>query len=1055
MDIFFHYAKHFLPAHLHRPTHRGWALRFVFQFLVSLIFQAPFSFIATEASFAQTNSAEQQFQQGLALLQAKKYDDAIAAFTAALKLQPTHDAAYQKRAEAYQKKIIALNGAGQYEEALSLVQTALANSIRSDDFKNRSWLFKLRGNASFRLGNYDQALAAYQQSLEAAQKSGERTFEADAENGMALVYQFTGDFQKAIVAFNRTAELYRRLGDKDGHGIVLANLGDTYQLMGEYERATSFYEQALPLLREIGDRRNEAATLDAMAAAHAYQGWYAKSDSLNRIALQIYRETGDRGGESNVLGNIGENHLERGNYWEGLKYLTHALAISTALKEKYKQQIQLGAIGNAYYWLGDYNRAAEALQRSQQLAHEIGDVASEAIRIGDLGSVQRELGQNESAMKSFQQALALCDTLGDKRGQAVYSADIGVMHTLAENYDQALLYLNRGLELHQEIENKLGEGEANNYLGSLYLQTGDYPRAKQAHETALTIGKSLRAAKIIWEARYGLAQLAEREGKFAEAKALYQSAITSVEATRARLPLAEHKAYFLAGRDQIYKSLIHLLGQRHQQQPQAGFAAEAFLYAEKAKARALLDLLAEAKIDLDQSLTPEQKERQNAAWQRIADLQTKLSQSMLTEEERKALEEELAQTEKTLQDLAAEIRQQNPAYAHLNPQPLSLAEAQKKILEQNELVLAYSLGEEKSYLWAITAGWHFFYPLPPEREIERTVNAYAHLINDPKKISAAHFAASRELYNLILLPADSLLQRTKKLVIIADGILHNVPFEALVTPAKERQPKYLIQHAEITYAPSATVLALLNANDKNSPARAPKTLLAFADPFFGASESQQLAPTKRGIDDSLTLRGVFEHLGVKFPRLKSAGAEIDSIARFFAPSRRTIYRRKEAKEEQVKRENLRRYTILHFATHGVLDAQHPERSCVVLALDDEPAEDGFLQMHEIYKLNLNAELVVLSACQTSRGQLVRGEGLISLGRAFLYAGAKSVLGTLWSVADDPSSVKLMGKFYDYLQHGKTRGEALRQAKLDLINGKTAAHRHPFYWAGFVLMGSDR
>ncbi len=951
-----------------------------------------------------------------------------------------------------------MNGAGQYEETLRLIQTALENSIRPDDFKNRSWLFKLRGNASFRLGNYDEALAAYQQSLETAQKSGERTIEADAENGMALVYQFTGDYQKAIAAFNHLAELYRSLGDKDGHGIVLANLGDTYQLMGEYDRAMSFYEQALPLLRESHDRRNEAATIDAMAATKGNQGLYDESFKLNQMALQIYRETGDRGGESNVLGNIGENHLERGNYWEGLKYLTEALAISTALKEKYKQQIQLGAIGNAYYFLGDYDRAAEALRRSQHLAHEIGDVSSEAIRIGDLGAVQRAWGKNDSAMQSFQQALAICDTLDDKRGQATYSADIGVMHTLAKNYKQAFPYFDRALKLNQEIGNKLGEGETTNYLGELYLQTRDYARAKQAHQTALTIGNSLHAAKVIWEARYGLAQVAAHEGKFAEAKTWYEQAITGIEATRARLPLAEHKAYFLAGRDQIYKSLIHLLGQKYRQQPQAGFAAEAFLYTEKAKARALLDLLAEANVQLRSKLPARFQQRQEAYEQKVAALQTRLQDAALAENTRQALHAELDEAEKAQQDLIVEIRRSNPAYAQLNyPEAVTLSAVRRNNLAEGELMLAYALGEEGSYLWAITKQQNSFAPLPPAAEITPAVEGYVALLKDSKNIGISHRERGQQLFDLVMKPAASLVQKARKIIVIADGALQNLPFEALMLPEPKGESKYLIQQAEIVYAPSATVLALLQANVRAPVPRAKAALLAFADPVFGKEGANAAPLSKRGNADSLaedfSLRGWYAERGKALQRLPYTAMEADSIAQFFPANLKTIYRRQEATEENFKRENLPRYAFVHFATHGLLDQQHPSRSSLVLTLDSDPAEDGFVQISEIFNLRLAADLVVLSACESAGGKRLPGEGLLGMTRAFMYAGAPAVLGSLWSV-NDRATAKLMARFYRYLHAGKNIGAALQQAKIDMIQDQVPSHRHPYYWAAFILMGRD-
>jgi CHAT domain-containing protein len=303
------------------------------------------------------------------------------------------------------------------------------------------------------------------------------------------------------------------------------------------------------------------------------------------------------------------------------------------------------------------------------------------------------------------------------------------------------------------------------------------------------------------------------------------------------------------------------------------------------------------------------------------------------------------------------------------------------------------------------------------------------------------FSAGERLYQELIGPIKDKFGSIKRLIIIPDGNLNYLPFEALVGQGRIDHPKYLIKDFRISYAPSATALASLQ--DRKNLASLRKDLLAFADPDYDFASI-----SRKETDPDDILREFYLEQGFDFSPLKYSAEEVRQISKLIKKKARDIYTEKSAREEKIKSLALKDYKIIHFATHGFIDERVPLRSSLLLTLDQDPTEDGFFQAREIYNTDLDAKLVVLSACQTGRGKLERGEGVMGLSRAFLYAGAESVVASLWSINDKATSV-FMKYFYKGLCQGLTKEEALQKAKLDMIESE---YRHPFFWAPFVLNG---
>jgi CHAT domain-containing protein len=277
----------------------------------------------------------------------------------------------------------------------------------------------------------------------------------------------------------------------------------------------------------------------------------------------------------------------------------------------------------------------------------------------------------------------------------------------------------------------------------------------------------------------------------------------------------------------------------------------------------------------------------------------------------------------------------------------------------------------------------------------------------------------------LLGPLSSRIEPGQRLIVVPDGLLHHLPFETLI-----HNGRYLVEDHEISYSPSASLLLQSQESRYEADTGDRMELLAFGDPIFGPS-----ARASRGF---------------KLPRLPRTRDEVQYITRLFPPDRTRLYLGKASSEGAVKRESLRRYRRLHFATHSLIDETSPSRSAVVLTLGNDPDDDGFLEVSEISELDLDCDLVVLSACQTGRGQLLSGEGIIGLSRAFLLAGARTLVVSHWNVSDI-STAQLMESFYRHLTTRHSNAAALRNSKLQMLKSGTHT-RHPYYWASFVMVG---
>jgi CHAT domain-containing protein len=509
--------------------------------------------------------------------------------------------------------------------------------------------------------------------------------------------------------------------------------------------------------------------------------------------------------------------------------------------------------------------------------------------------------------------------------------------------------------------------------------------------------------------------------------------------------------------------------QLHQQNPDKGYDKQALSASERARARTLLEILAEANADIRTGVDPELRQKEANLQQRINATESRrmaLLSGEHTPEQASALKQELDTLLRQLDALRAQIRQTSPRYAALTqPQPLTAEQIQQQVLDKDTLLLQYSLGTERSFLWAVTPESLTVYELPPRAEIEELAQQFYRLMQNPGYRGESRNlvvspnlpkvnASATELSEMLLSPvADKLAG--KRLLVVPDGALNFIPFAALPEPQAQELTPLLVNH-EIINLPSSSTLAILRQDEPRQSA--PKTVALIADPVFEPDDTRVTGQTSANSSDPRRVvvnRSAETIIGRPIPALPGTRQEAEAILALVPDNAAMQAFDFDASRATVTQSDLTQYQMVHFATHGFVNSNDPELSGVVLSLVDEAGNvvDGFLRLHDIFNLQLNAKVVVLSACQTGLGESVQGEGLVGLTRGFMYAGSPRLVVSLWSV-DDKATAALMSKFYDkMLSQNVTPAQALREAQLEMWQSEE--WKSPYFWAGFTLQGEWR
>ncbi len=818
------------------------------------------------------------------------------------------------------------------------------------------------------------------------------------------------DYAGSTESFKKAIDLARSIKSKEHELKCLRQLSFNFYDQKRFQEFYSLNESALALARALNHKKEEGRCLNNIGLFYYHIDNYSEALGHYEKALEIARSINNEEEENLILTNSAAIYMDLGDYDRALDYSIQALELDKKLKDKQSVSKDLNNIGIIYRRKGVISDNKEYLlisldyyNKSLEIALEIKDLITEIKVLNNIGSIYFHLSENAKSLEFFKRALAKAETVQDIEEMSIILNNIGIVYAQLGNYEESTRYYQRVIDL--------------------ALQT--------------------QGNKVLWEAFFEIANSYRNQGQLSAALENYRRSISVIENIRSTISLEELKATYLGTDKRIdaYHNLISLFIQLYRDNHDPEYAAEAYGNFERAKARAFLDSIEVSKIDLSKGIDQRLLNRETDLMNDISQLHTKLLIPQLSSAQRDEISQDLEEHEAQLESVRREIRDASPVYANLKyPKTLTLEEAQHGLIDGETACFAYLLAKERSYGFAITSRDIKIFPLPDRKELQRKVQGYLMAITD---VTDTDFHLGQELYDSLIRPGTS--SGIKRLIIVPDDVLYFLPFETLLTGDKNGE--WLIKDYSIAYAPSLSALRELIDRQKANGHRTERDLLALGDPSFGANETKPVIGGGDVIQDS---RYQDE---TKFSRLKYSGVEIEKIARLFKPSRRTILERDNASEENFKNQKLADFRVIHFATHAFIDDSKPARSAIVLALDEDPREDGFLQTREIFNLKMQADLVVLSACQTGLGQYIRGEGIEGLSRAFFYAGSSSVLLSLWAV-NDQASYQLLERFYVHLRSARPVMDSLRLAKLEMIDSGVLSH--PYYWAGFVVSGnSDR
>jgi CHAT domain-containing protein/tetratricopeptide (TPR) repeat protein len=1059
---------------------------------LSLLSAGPLA--AQEDQEAKKAAADKLYSEAVQLQHLGTKESLQQALSKFLEVIPLCSAAGVKQCEAAALGNVGhiYNTLGDQEKALEYDNQALRLLLALGDGRNSGTTLNNIGAVYADLSEWQKALEYYNQALLLRHEVGDGDGEGETLNNLGSVYSSLGDQQKALDYSSQALTVFRETANRIGEATTLTWIGRVYSDTDQHEKALDCYRNASLIFHEVGDLRGEANTLSGIGTVYADLGEEEKALDQYEQALRIRKAVGDLRGEARVLHNIGLVNFSLGDYQKALDYYGQALPISQAAGDRKGEAAMFSGIGTVYLRVGEKQKALDYYEQALTIFHATGERFGEANALNAIGAVYANLEEEQKALDHFTQALPLFSAVANRRGGAATLGNIGAVYAAVGQPQKALDYLERALPFHRAAEDRRGEASTLTNIGTMYSKLGQRQKALDYYGQALPIRSAIGDRDGEATTLFNIADVERARGNFTESLTRIEAALSIVESLRIRIANQELRSSYFATVQDYYELYIDLLMRLHKQQPTAGYDGNALQASERGRARSLLETLAEANADIRQGVDTTLLARERTLQQQLngnAKQQTQLLSGQHTEAQADTIAQEIERLTTELQQVEAQIRLTSPHYAALTqPQPLTLPEIQTQVLDADTVLLEYSLGTDRSYLWAVTPDSITSYELPKRSEIEEVARQVYALLNNSTPWSSGQGRGQRgaqvigkaksiespaRLSQMVLAPAAALLGQ-KRLLIVADGALQYIPFGALPVPStgakKTKTYQPLIVGHEVVSLPSASTLAVLRREVKDRQPAA-KEMAAFGDPVFASnderikSRAERTGITANGSAQSLkenremplVLKSSARQSGVRdaasgLPRLPGTRREAEKIVLLVSPTARELALDFAANRQTATATDLGQYRFVHFATHGFLNSQHPELSGIALSMFDKQGnpQDGFLRMHEVFNLKLGADMVVLSACQTGLGKEIRGEGLVGLTRGFMYAGAPRVVVSLWSVNDE-STAELMTRFYKGILVDKLRpAKALQAAQVSMFKDKR--YSAPFYWAAFTLQG---
>ena len=843
--------------------------------------------------------------------------------------------------------------------------------------------------------NLEQAESCYKRALLLRERLGDPLWIGNALNTLGLLKREQNDPDSALVYLAQALAVREKIGNPNDIARTLNFMGDVHRARQELPRARELYERALATLGPQAAGETVINSREGLGNVLSNQGDHEAALDAYHEVLTEWEKLGRGLGVANTRGNLANELRSLGRPGEALQELNQARQFfeDEGLDRQLAETLNKACL--VQLDLGNLDEALALAEEGLRRAEAAGYEAERARLLMNLGIIQSELGASGSALEHVERAASLADSLGDPSLQRDALFIAGSLYADRKDHGQALKSYEKALALDRRSGNQSNiAGDLGN-IGMNKVALGRQDGMNELRQS-VALAESLKAHSILWLGMLNLADAYEVFGELDSARAVNERTIQVMESVRIGDLGEEDKADFLEQRAFVYEAQTNVLGKLVPQNPGEGYELEAWEVAEQGKARALMDLLEEGS---GRSVSA------NRSWKDVG-------------------------------------------------QGVDLATLRKAALATDkDLILEYALGDSGSYLWAITRKDMTLHRLPDKKKIQdasrllrRSLEEDAVRIRGRAPIPSEKPALSwrdqaAALGGMLLAPVAGSIQKASRIAVIPDGALHYIPFELLLQGSENT---YMLAGKTVRYAPSAGVLAHLAGMKRH--AGLPEAFLGVGDPVFDGSAAETTETLIQG-----TFRSGIPGTGeTRLASLPNTRREVVAIGRLFDNEKPTMLLGEEARESSLSDPGyLSRFRILHFATHGLTDERFPKRCCLALSAADT-SSDGFLRAEEIYALPVKADLVVLSACETGKGKMVRGEGVLGLPRAFLYAGARNVVVSLWSVSDE-GTADLMTSFYrEMIQKKRPAAEALARAKEDMM--RSERWHHPFYWAGFVLIG---
>jgi CHAT domain-containing protein len=828
-------------------------------------------------------------------------------------------------------------------------------------------------------------------------------------------------------------ELWRRADDRSGEARTLDKIGSVRHALSEYAAAREAFAEALPISSALGDLHSEGEALTGLGMASFRLGDLQTAfDRLNQ-ALAIWRKLHYSYGEANALNNLSVLSFQVADWQVAITYGLRTLDLVRALRDRRGEAYTLSNLGVAYDALGEPETALQNLHQALGLFRAVGDQAAAGRTLDAMGRITLAEGKARTALAYEQEALGLAKSAGDRRTEAEATQRMGQAWERLQDA-RALTAYEDALTLFRAAGNRQGEAAALDRIGLAKAAQGDVAAGLELLEEALKLRQQIGLRDFVAATLSEIARIERDRGNLAAAQARIQAAIAIVETLRGNVLEQNLRTSYFGTKADYYAFSIDVL-------MRLGFDRLAFEAAERSRARSLLDALASARQGQSGGPDAALRNRERELRRRLdfqADQLLRAAGSNGATEREAELRSGVDETLHQIEEVEVRVAAENPRYGALAQEPIGVEQVQNT-LDGDTLLLEYALGAEHSYLWAVSKDSLRSFMLAGRGAIEPVADEMAK-VADRRGGRSEYERLGRELSKLLLDPAAGLLGK-KRLVIVGDGPLLALSFATLPAPGSGVP---LVADHEVVALPSISILALLRQRKQAAPS---KTALVVADPVFDGQDPRVLRDVPREGGDAG---------GLLLPRLPFTREEAQAVAASADPSEVRIALGFEAAKSLLTGIEASRYGIVHIATHSLLDARRPELSSLAFSLVDARGHpvDGLLRLHEIYNLNLPAELVVLSACRSGDGRQIRGEGLVGLTRGFLFAGTRRAVAALWNV-DDEATAELFRQFYR-LQFGPERlrpAAALRAAQLAVA--RQPRWRSPYYWGGFVFEGEWR